>query len=131
MGHVLDASALLKLVLDAEGHASFRTWFREQVRSRAELAAPHLLWHEAGSVLQREFADLDPADRATMHADLVRAVQLLDVPAEAAFQHGDDGLTFYHGAYLALAEARADTLVTGDGALATLAEARGVRVRRV
>lgn len=130
MGYVLDASALLKLVLDDEGHEAFRLWFSEQVRTRAELAAPHLLAYETGSVLQRVFADLPPEDRWTMHGDLLRAIRLVEVPVEAAFRHADAGLTFYDAAYLALAEARGDVLVTGDRAVRELAEARGVAVRR-
>ncbi len=116
---VLDTSALVKLVLDEDGSPAFRKWYAANA-AKARFA-PHLLWSEAGRVLQKERLRLPPADLVALHRLLVATVAF-EAVGEAETWAATAGLTLYDAQYVALAKERQATLVTADGPMAEAAK---------
>ena len=118
---VVDASAALELLLNTPFAARVAT----RLFSRGEtLHAPHLIDLEVAQVLRRwERAGAITAPRAEEAFEdladlpLVRYPHLLLLPRVWALRQN---ATAYDAAYLALAEAIGATLVTRDGALASI-----------
>ena len=122
---VLDASALVKLVLDETGSAEFRAWYREHASDR--LLGPYLLWSEVARAIQKERAGLDAAEAAELHRLLVANVEFHAV-TEPELWAATAGLTVYDAHYLALAKAKGVALVTADEAIKKAAKQVGVGV---
>jgi|ERR1041385_6931375 predicted nucleic acid-binding protein len=130
--HVLDASALLKLVLDEPGSPAFRSWYAE--RAGEEFVAPALLFTEVGRSLQRARLAAHGDAKPRMHALLLGNVRLeADFAAAGAVERvwaalAASELTFMDAQYLALAQARKAPLVTADRGLAEAARRLDVAV---
>lgn len=125
---VVDASALLKLVLEEHGVDAAEQWFHEAWLAGDELVAPAHLHAEVGRVVQREMADLPPEKRAEAHAALLGYVDLLDArPGDAKDWECAEALEFFDALYVAAAT-RADGLCTCDARMAKAAAAFGVPV---
>ena len=115
---VLDASALVELLLDRPGAA--RTV--AAIGDRRSLHAPHLLDTEVLHVLGRWVSRgwLAPPRAAFALRDLaqLRLVRHAPAPLSARVWTLRDRFTAYDATYVALAEVLDATLVTGDGRLA-------------
>lgn len=123
--HVIDASALAKLVLDERESPAFRAWYRDCVSHGERLFAPDLLPYELANTLWRRLSDPRalPEDATR---DIVRdALIHVDLDHEAWARIGPwrGRLTAYDAAYLSLAAAKGATLVTYDERLAAVARA--------
>ncbi len=118
---VLDASALVAVLVDADGAGEAVA----AVLVGRDLAAPELLLFEAANVLRRlELGGrLAPETTALAHGDLLDlAVQLWPYAALAAGAWRlRSSLTLYDASYVALAEQLAVPLVTLDQRLARAA----------
>jgi predicted nucleic acid-binding protein len=128
---VLDASAVIDLLLGLPPHAATTA---ELIRMHApHLFAPHLLDAEVAQVLRRRVAggQLSVAD-AVASLDVLAMLPITRYPhlqfVERAFELRDN-VTIYDALYLVIAEALGATLVTRDGALASVPGCRApVRV---
>lgn len=121
--HVLDASAVLKLVLDEPGSEAFRGWYGSCLDASHRFVAPGLLPYELASALWAGVgAEHRQGERWTRDVvrDLLVAIDL-DTDAWARIDPWHDRLTSYDAAYLALAVAHDATLVTYDGHLSEVA----------
>jgi predicted nucleic acid-binding protein len=123
MTYVLDASALVKLVVDQTGSDAVRQWYI--AHAPEPKFGPYLLWSEAGRVLQKERGTLSPGELASTHRDLLATIDLRPVPEALAWKHARS-LTFYDAHYVALAEGEGATLVTCDRKMAAAAKDAGV-----
>lgn len=123
---VVDASALVKLFLDDEGHVEFRRWFAEVDGDGVPLAAPHLLLYEVGQVIRRAYPELTDDERALLLTAATASVRLENGATADAFAATRGGLSFYDASYLAVARATDSTLVTSDLALARAARLHGI-----
>jgi predicted nucleic acid-binding protein len=116
---VLDASVILKWVLDAEtepGHAAANGLLERWKEGELDLLVPSLWVYEVGNILCLK----RPADASATLAALWN-LGLSEVP----FSRGliqrtialaqSHGLTFYDASYLAVAEEKKVVLVTADG----------------
>lgn len=121
--HVLDASAVLKLVL-AEPHSeAFRGWYGSCLDASHRFVAPSLLPYELANALWSGVAaEHRQGERWTRDVvrDLLIAIDL-DTEAWARIDPWHDRLTSYDAAYLALAVAHDATLVTYDARLSEVA----------
>lgn len=123
---VLDASALLKMVLEEGDSDAFRTWYVQAVSDGVRFQAPANLYAEVGRVIQREFADLDAAAKRRLHGDLIAGLEFLDVAGEGDRDWGcAERLEFFDALYLSAAQA-ADGLCTFDDRMAAEASGAGV-----
>ena len=116
---VLDASVILKWVLDAEtepGHAAANRLLERWQQGELDLLVPSLWLYEVGNILCLK----RPADASAALAALWD-LGLSEVP----FSHGliqrtvalaqSYSVTFYDASYLAVAEEKKVDLVTADG----------------
>lgn len=122
---VVDASVLLKLVLEEDDSGAWRDWYQRAVLSGERLVAPVNLYAETGRVVQRRFPELTDAERSVLHSDLTADVTLLKPTPDDDWDAARD-LEFFDALYLAAAQGR--SLVTADARMARAARARGVRV---
>ena len=118
---VLDASVILKWVLDAEtepGHAAANRLLERWQQGELNLLVPPLWIYEVGNILCLK----RPADAATVLA-VLWDLGLGEVPSSRGLIQRtvtlaqSHGLTFYDASYLAAAEEINGTLVTADGKL--------------
>lgn len=116
---VLDASVILKWVLDAEtepGHAAAKRLLERWEQGELSLLVPQLWLFEVGNILCLK----RPADASAALAALWN-LGLREVPfSQGLIQRTinlaqSHGLTFYDASYLAVAEEEKVTLVTADG----------------
>lgn len=127
---VIDASAILKVVLDEEHSSSFQEWYAEQLRQGTVFTAPGILPYEMAHALWRRV----PASRQNgshWTRDLVRDLLMpidLDHDAWARVDRWRGRMSAYDATYLSLAEIRDDILVTYDRTLAALARTADVSV---
>jgi predicted nucleic acid-binding protein len=115
---VLDASVILKWVLDAEdepGHAAARRLLERRQRKELDLVVPPLWLYEVGNVLcLKRPADASVALAALCDLGLTEILmsrELIERAVDLAQAHG---VTFYDASYLAVAEDREAVLVTAD-----------------
>lgn len=115
---VLDASVILKWVLDAEtepGHAAALRLLELWQSRELDLLVPPLWLYEVGNILcLKRPADASAALTALMDLGLGEVSfshRLVQRTVALARTHG---LTFYDASYLAVAEEKAATLVTAD-----------------
>ena len=132
---VLDASFLVKLVLEEEGSREARNlakhWIRQnEILSTLDIAlaeALNAIWKHASRI-----RDLDEAKAVGSMKDLIRIWMLLEVHssatvAEDAFRLAlETGLTVYDSLYIELARSMGAKLATFDTRQAKAAIARGV-----
>jgi predicted nucleic acid-binding protein len=116
---VLDASVILKWVLDAEtepGHAAASRLLERFQKGELNLLVPSLWLYEVGNTLCLK----RPADAFEALAALCD-LGLSEVPFSRGMIHRaislaqGHSLTFYDASYLAVAEAAETVLVTADG----------------
>jgi len=116
---IVDASVVLKgFFPDEQGHIEAQALIRAYAQEEVELLAPTLLPYEVtNAVLQAVRRDRISLGKAR---EILTAFQGLSIPTmEVSWQralelaHTHDR-SAYDGAYLALAEERKSTLVTGD-----------------
>ena len=117
-GLVLDASALVALLIDAGGDGE---WVASTIGS-AQIAAPELALFETANVLRRRqlTGDLEPVEATLAHSDLLTLpLQLWPYAAisERAWELRGS-LSIYDASYVALAELLNASLVTLDVAIA-------------
>jgi predicted nucleic acid-binding protein len=116
---ILDASAALDFLVE-EG--SRGRWVRQMVAQEAEFAAPHLIDVEVASGLRKALARRDLSERRASDAlKDFRDFALTRYPVTGLLQRIwtlRGSLTPYDAAYVALAEALDDALVTTDRRLA-------------
>lgn len=122
---VVDASVLLKLVLEEDDSAAWRAWYQEAVLGGERLVAPANLYAETGRLVQRRFPELTDGERSVLHSDLTADVTLLKPTPEDDWDAARD-LEFFDALYLSAARGR--SLVTADARMARAARARGVRL---
>lgn len=122
---VVDASVLLKLVLEEDDSPAWRTWYQNAILTGDRLVAPANLYAETGRVVQRRFAELTEDERRIVHGDLTADIALLDPSLDDDWDAARD-LEFFDALYLGAAQGR--TLVTADARMAREARARGIRV---
>lgn len=125
---VVDASAVLKLVLEEPGTETTRAWFERHWIAGTEFLAPATLHAEVGRVLQREYPTKEPAELQRAHADVLGSVGFIQPDVERpepwiAAQH----LEFFDALYVAAAM-DADGLCTCDGRMAKAAASFDVPV---
>ena len=117
--YVLDASALVKALLDEEGSDRFRAWHLARLHEGSETVAPHLLGYEMAQV----------GRRVGRYADAVALVDGMPLhEGFAALAPYLDQLSAYDAAYLAVAAALGAPLVTYDGAMQAAARRHGIQV---
>ena len=124
---VVDASALLKLIIDESDSPAFTGWWEAHLRGGGRLMAPHIIRYEIGQRLTRDVleTDLGPGDRERLRDEALRGV----VFADGAFiERWAPPLSFYDAAYVALAETTGTTLVTYDDEMIAVARQAGVDV---
>jgi len=116
---VLDASVILKWVLDAEtepGHAAAHRLLERWQEGELDLLVPSLWLFEVGNILCLK----RPADASAALATL-SDLGLSEVPFSPGLIQRtvtlvqSHGLTFYDASYLAVAEEKKVVLVTADG----------------
>ena len=116
---ILDASAALDFLVE-EGSSG--RWVRQVVAQEAEFAAPHLIDGEVASGLRKALARRDLSQRRASDALAdFRDFALTRYPVTGLLQRIwalRGPLTPYDAAYVALAEALDDALVTTDRRLA-------------
>lgn len=119
---ILDASAVVDFLLGAVPHA--RTVEQILCADTSGIAAPHLLDAEVGQVLRR----LMLAKNLTVKRATDALQDLQNLPIQR-YPHGPllaralelyRNISVYDGLYVALAEGLSATLVTRDGALASI-----------
>lgn len=121
--HVLDASAVLKMVLDEPHAVDFRIWYGSRLEAADRFIAPTLLPFELANGLWRS---VPPEHRppGSWTRDLVRDLLVaveLDPDAWARMDPWCDRLSAYDAAYVFLAAAHGADLVTYDAQLAAIA----------
>jgi predicted nucleic acid-binding protein len=116
---VLDASVILKWVLDAEtepGHAAANSLLERWQQGELSLLVPSLWLFEAGNILiLKRPGDADEALTALWDLGLEEVPfsrGLIQRTIALAQRHG---VTFYDASYLAVAEQNGAVLVTADG----------------
>jgi len=117
---VLDASAVIDLLLDTPPHADV---VADQIRANAGgIHAPHLLDVEVGHALRRYIlAGALSSDRAIAALERLGNLPIARYPHHYLVRRAlelRDNVSVYDGVYLALAEALEAPLVTRDAALA-------------
>ena len=122
---VVDASVLLKLVLEEDDSPAWRAWYERAILGGDRLVAPANLYAETGRVVQRRFPELSDEERRVVHGDLTADVALLDPSPDDDWDAARD-LEFFDALYLSAAQGR--SLVTADARMARAARTRGVRV---
>ncbi|HEX6578131.1 MAG TPA: type II toxin-antitoxin system VapC family toxin [Jiangellaceae bacterium] len=115
---VLDASALIALLVDAGGNGD---WVANTVGS-AQIAAPELALFETADVLRRQQlrGDLEPVEATLAHNDLLALpLQLWPyaVISDRAWELRGS-MTIFDASYMALAEFLDASVLTLDGRLA-------------
>ncbi|MBI4260924.1 MAG: type II toxin-antitoxin system VapC family toxin [Actinobacteria bacterium] len=129
---VLDANVVVDLLLEGPGAAGAARAIEEH---GAEAWAPHLVDAEVGQVVRRfALSGLIPPERAGRAMRDLAAMPMLRVdhrPILASAFDMRERLTFYDALYLALAARLDAPLLTGDGAVAEVAEFFGVDVVRL
>ena len=113
---VLDASALVDVVLDTE---PFADRFQHHLRDHeGEMHAPHLLVRRSGCVLRRYVLarqmSTERAERAVERLRQLRVISYPRLPFLSRAMQFHRNLTVYDGLYVALAEALVAPLVTRD-----------------
>lgn len=128
---VLDASVLAKTVLPEEQSDEVRSTIRAAEARADRLLAPALARYELGNILLRRSrasgetaAEIEESIRRAM--ELVTVVSQDPPVAPIASRHG---LSYYDGAYLALAKAHGGRLWTYDRDLGRAADAENARFR--
>ncbi|HLF16780.1 MAG TPA: type II toxin-antitoxin system VapC family toxin [Candidatus Thermoplasmatota archaeon] len=127
--HIVDASALAKLVVQEKASEEVLTWMEQARNSGWPLAAPDLIAYEMGNVLRKHRPSEEPALLARTLETALAGIGMERPGFAAAFQAARDGLTFYDAAYLAMAVEKGGTLVTVDAGLAKAARKRGIPVK--
>ncbi len=120
---VVDASILLKLVLEEADSPACLLWYERAIKADHRLMAPANLYAETGRVVQRRFPELTDGERQLVHEDIVAGIEFLPPNKEAdwgAAQH----LEFFDALYLAAAQGR--SLATADKRMAKAASALGI-----
>ena len=134
---VLDASFLVKLVVEEEGSREARRLVREWVGGGEVLATVDIALAEALNAVWKHYrviGDLDRDEAVEAAEDLLKVWGKLTVyqsysVAEEAFQLAlKEGVAVYDALYLQLALAERAGLATFDEKLARLAASRGVQV---
>lgn len=128
--HVLDASALIKLIVAEPESDAFRAWYAGEIDARSTFAAPGLLAYEMANLLTRNFARPSGAKPQEWLRDSHQRAL-----AGIALDHGAvvrafawvPTLTAYDASYLATAAATGATLVSYDDALLKEARKSGIR----
>lgn len=126
---VVDASAVLKLVLEEDGTEAAERFFMEVEKAGTPLLSVPLLAFEVGNVLirnLRQHAD----ELASLHEQLLARIQLKPVEAAKIFAVRGT-LSYYDASYLALAQQEGATLVTADGDLVRGARRLSIPVLRL
>jgi len=136
MSLVLDASALVKLVLEEEGSAETRKLVRSAILSGLEIHEPDLALAEAINAIWRHvrlLGDLKEEEGRDAVLDLLKLWGKLEIhPAERLALEALDlafseNVTFYDSLYLALAGSLNATLVTFDGIMRERAKKLGIK----
>ena len=125
MVFVVDASVMVKLVLDETASHEVRAWYQSKAAERK--LAPHILWSEVGRALQKNRGGFTTKQLATQHEDVVATVEFCSVPAAAVWVCADD-LTFHDAQYVALAKDEKATLVSCDKDMVKAARKAGIDV---
>ncbi len=125
---VVDASILLKLVLEEPDTPACLLWYEMAIEARTRFMAPASLYAETGRVVQRRFPELTPEERQLIHSDLLADIELLP-PQKDADWHAARHLEFFDALYVAAAKGR--SLVTADARMAKAAQALGVALVRL
>lgn len=116
---VIDASVYVALLKpDEPGHADSMTWFRSAAKTELAISAPVIIAAEVASAISRGVGDRKLAQRAVeglLNSEIIHlrpvSLELGTRAAEIAVQHKIRGCD---AVYLALAESRAEELVTLD-----------------
>ncbi len=119
---VLDASILVKRVLNEPDAGVVRAWFNAQEEAR--FVGPTLLFAETGRVLQKTLPGTAVGQLQELHSRLMGAITLFE-PSEAIWQAAD-ALTFYDAHYIHLAAQLGATLATADDRMKSAAKKRGI-----
>lgn len=124
---VVDASALLKLIIAEPESAAFTQWWDLHLRSGGRLMAPDIIRYEVGQRLRRDVreTDLEPRDRERLRDEALRGVVFAD---GNSIEQWAPPLSFYDAAYVALAVTTGATLVTYDDEMIAVARQAGVGV---
>jgi predicted nucleic acid-binding protein len=116
---VLDASVILKWVLDAEdepGHAAAGLLLERWQQGELNLFAPPIWLYEVGNILcLKRPADAFEALAALCDLGLGEVPLSRELIQRTVFLAQSHGLTFYDASYLAVAEERKAVLITADG----------------
>ena len=132
---VLDASFLVKLVLEEEGSGKARGLVRSWARSGEALATIDLALSEALNAIWKhalKIGDLSQGEAADSARDLLKIWAKLRVyssreVAEEAFRLAlEENITVYDALYIQLARSTRAGLATFDGKLSRIAVKRGV-----
>lgn len=125
MGLIVDASVVLKWVLNEEGTSEARTLLATDAEP---MAAPGLLWVEVANVLWVKVrrGQIDQANAsaalAAIHATPIRSISTQDLAIEALGIALDLHQTAYDCLYLAAALAERCVLVSADQAFVAAAQ---------
>lgn len=128
--HVLDASAIVKLLIEEPGSAAFREWYLAEIQAGATFAAPGILAYEVAQVIAKRL--VPPANAkasawwAERHDEAMTGIGLDHGAAGRAFSWMPT-LSGYDASYLATAVATRATLVSYDDALLKEARKSGIR----
>lgn len=118
---VLDASVILKWVLDAEtepGHAAANRLLERWQQGELNLLVPPLWLYEVGNILcLKRPADASIALAALWDLGLSEVPFTRGLIQRTVTLAQSHGLTFYDASYLAVAEEKQVILVTADGKL--------------
>lgn len=122
---VVDASAMLKLVVDEAESDAFTRWFADHQKAGGRLLAPHLLRYEFGQRLMKDVQEhgWTAEKRENVHDHALRAVVYAD--GERITRWAPPS-TYYDAAYIALAKATEAVLVTYDKRMAKHAHKSGI-----
>jgi len=116
---VLDASVILKWVLDAEtepGHAAANRLLERWKQGELNLLAPSLWLYEVGNILcLKRPADAFEALAALSDLGLGEIALSRDLIERTVMLAQSHRLTFYDASYLAAAEQEKAVLITADG----------------
>lgn len=118
---VLDASALVKRVINEPDSPLVRAWFDRH--ANASFIGPYLLFAETGRTIQKKVAA--QAQRET-HTRLISGVHLIDV--DLGVWDDVEGVTFSDAHYLHLARRLGFPLVTADKRLIAAAQRRKIPI---